>query len=625
MRARRRYSGDLRGGGNDPSGRRSVSLGGGADDDGCGDDDATKNVGDGGGGTAFLPSAAGASGDGDGGPTRRRRRAVVGSKGKKAVPAGVGGGLLLRLLRAARGGGSGRAAARVGRYYASMTSARRQQLLLRAVVASLCGSVLLWTMSGFGGGGGRQRQQQQQPPISGSRTKKHLDGTAGRRQSERDSRRKGGAAKDDDVYRHLPRLVYYGYQGDNAARLRAATIARNGSATTTAKGRRRRKIRYPIVDSGYWEYLAKSREFSKTKAESMYTDECEPQYRWQTSVYPTCNLVHEFADLTKLSYPSPPPFSPGRDREWGRLIANGFWRDVFILYEEVTDQYRVTKSLRYGHELTDRNYDRNRRDAMALERLTASHLVVNIFGYCSATGVFEYSDGGDIYAALLPSDDNDEKNEAKKKKLSSLEKLQIATQSAMGLAEVHNIDKEGQASIAHTDISPDQFILIDGLYRINDFNRARFISKNRTSGENCPYFVGKNPGKFRSPEEYKYDPQSEKIDVYSFGNIVYTLLMEETPFADVKSSKKVAQMVAQGKRPPVYSDVWNSTDPILQSLKEAMVRAPCTSPGCLPLVLAYSEPAVPYANSIFLFCCAPTYHRSCVTCTIPTNEPPHDK
>ena len=84
-------------------------------------------------------------------------------------------------------------------------------------------------------------------------------------------------------------------------------------------------------------------------------------------------------------------------------------------------------------------------------------------------------------------------------------------QAAMGVAAIHNVDKEGQASIAHTDISPGQFIRIDGKYKLNDFNRARLIrwspSKNRT----CGYFIGKNPGSNRSPEEYQYLEQTEKV------------------------------------------------------------------------------------------------------------------
>jgi hypothetical protein len=86
-----------------------------------------------------------------------------------------------------------------------------------------------------------------------------------------------------------------------------------------------------------------------------------------------------------------------------------------------------------------------------------------------------------------------------------------ATQAASGLADFHNIDKEGVASIAHTDISPSQFIQVNGIYKLNDFNRARFLRWNSKKNEPCGYLVEKNPGRNRSPEEYMHNSQSEKV------------------------------------------------------------------------------------------------------------------
>ena len=90
-----------------------------------------------------------------------------------------------------------------------------------------------------------------------------------------------------------------------------------------------------------------------------------------------------------------------------------------------------------------------------------------------------------------------------------------ATQAAIALAAVHNIDEEGYPTITHTDIAPAQFIKVNDTYKLNDFNRARFIAYryNNETGmdEMCPYQIGSNPGKNRSPEEYNYEPQTEKV------------------------------------------------------------------------------------------------------------------
>lgn len=170
---------------------------------------------------------------------------------------------------------------------------------------------------------------------------------------------------------------------------------------------------------------------------------------------------------------------------------------------------------------------------------------------------------------------------------------------------MHNIDQEGYPTIAHTDIAPAQFIKVNDIYKLNDFNRARFIAyrydEERQMDVMCPYQIGSNPGKNRSPEEYNYEPQTEKaciririgrrysnnygttfiyahvcscyfvqVDVYSLGNIFYMLLQGDWPFYDV-AQEMAMELVKNGTRPSVYMDVWFSTDPIDVALKEAMM------------------------------------------------------
>lgn len=81
----------------------------------------------------------------------------------------------------------------------------------------------------------------------------------------------------------------------------------------------------------------------------------------------------------------------------------------------------------------------------------------------------------------------------------------------MGVAAVHNFDQEGLASLAHTDISPSQFVKVNNRYKLNDFNRARYLTWNTTSHRLCTYRIQQNPGNNRSPEEYLYEEQTEKV------------------------------------------------------------------------------------------------------------------
>lgn len=141
---------------------------------------------------------------------------------------------------------------------------------------------------------------------------------------------------------------------------------------------------------------------------------------------------------------------------------------------------------------------------------------------------------------------------------------------ATAITDMHNVDMEGSPSIAHTDITPSQFLLTaEGKWKLTDFNRVRFLRKNITAESvPCSYIVGRNPGKFRSPEEYGHTRQSEKVDIFSMGNIFYSLLTEYWPFEGM-DEKEAQQLIMGGKRPPIDDDIRNSKN----SLDIAFIKA----------------------------------------------------
>jgi hypothetical protein len=319
-----------------------------------------------------------------------------------------------------------------------------------------------------------------------------------------------------------------------------------------------RYIKRPMANSDDLLRLKDSDEFEHGMADRFETSKCKAQYDWQKTSFVNCNTVHE-VDMVK-------PISLDMKIGEARHVGNGFWRDVWSIPEEITNQYRVLKTIRLEHEMTPRNFERHRRDAMAMERLSSSPLVVDIYAFCGNSGVFEFADGGDLSDTLWP------KQQAKRvtNSLSKKKKLRIATQITSALAAVHNFDREGRASVAHADISLNQFIKINGRFKLNDFNRARFLRWNLKHDRMCTFHVGNNPGKNRSPEEYRYEGQTEKIDVYSLGNLLYSLLQDEMPFHGIDDDE-TQELVKKGERPSVYADLWNSTDPVDQVLKQTMV------------------------------------------------------
>ena len=94
---------------------------------------------------------------------------------------------------------------------------------------------------------------------------------------------------------------------------------------------------------------------------------------------------------------------------------------------------------------------------------------------------------------------------------------------------------------------------------------------NGEDDEACPFHIGNNPGKFRAPEEYLYLGESEKIDVYSMGNIFYSLLTGRWPFENRKT-KEAQRLIKNNQRPPIDDAIRESDDPLDVAMLKAIER-----------------------------------------------------
>ena len=155
----------------------------------------------------------------------------------------------------------------------------------------------------------------------------------------------------------------------------------------------KRKVE-PMGDPAAQRNITKDDTITLDKVE---TDDCKLRFDWQKRSFPTCNLVHEMDTTTPWS-------SHGLIRQKHyRVVGNGYWRDVWLVNEDSPKERGIFKTMRYKHEYTPRNFDRMRRDAAAMERLTESPFIIDIYSFCGTTSVSEFGDGGDIEAALWPS------------------------------------------------------------------------------------------------------------------------------------------------------------------------------------------------------------------------------
>jgi Protein kinase domain len=314
---------------------------------------------------------------------------------------------------------------------------------------------------------------------------------------------------------------------------------------------------------------AGSEDYEDSRTDPFEHDSCLAPYMWMKASFPTCNTLHEL-DLSN---------SPFRINEIQvTLEGSGYWRDIWkIQYpSRFEPSPLILKTIRYLHDFEERNYDRHRRDAVATERLTWSTNIIHIYSFCANSAIYEFAPGGDIESALWYRE-NDKSNSS----WTSSERLIIAYQVASGIADAHNSERNGIPAIAHTDITTSQFVHVDGIYKLNDFNRCRFLTYDVQRHKNCDFRVGNNPGTFRSPEEYAYALESEKVDIYSMGNVFYSILTEVWPYDDENNDKAQAS-IQNGARPQIPFNILHSEDPMQKVLIHIIQRCWQQDPKARP-------------------------------------------
>jgi hypothetical protein len=90
-----------------------------------------------------------------------------------------------------------------------------------------------------------------------------------------------------------------------------------------------------------------------------------------------------------------------------------------------------------------------------MERLTRSPHVINVFGFCGHSVLTEFADGPRVGEL------------ADKSKRTALARLKFARDIAHGLADVHGIDGEGNATFVHLDVNLANVVSINGTLKLN--------------------------------------------------------------------------------------------------------------------------------------------------------------
>jgi len=304
---------------------------------------------------------------------------------------------------------------------------------------------------------------------------------------------------------------------------------------------------------------------------TLNSGECLPMKEWQDAYYPSCNEIHAL-DMKNLD-------GDVMGRKISLLGANGFWRNVWKVDATFNDEALskretlVLKTLKYSHNFEHAQYERDRIEAIAMDRLTASPHVVNIYGFCGRTVLNEFANGPGLGSL------------ADKSKKYRFRRLQIARDIASGLADVHGVDTSGgKSTIAHMDINPANVVVVDNNLKINDFNIAVMLKLNRTSSAQCGFPAQYPNPQWRSPEEAnKSQHLTEKIDVFSLGHIFFRTICGHEPWNKLEkggrpTEAEITQKVKTGKLPQIPEEIRLSKDPEIKTILFAMLACYTTDP-----------------------------------------------
>ena len=185
---------------------------------------------------------------------------------------------------------------------------------------------------------------------------------------------------------------------------------------------------------------------------------------------------------------------------WTTIIAsNGYYRNAWLL-DPPNDVEFVYKRLKQDFAMNYWDMHKIHKEAIIMERLSASPRIVGIYGYCSTTILAEAM-GSEVRRDIIPGTGRISQEELDqlddvypRNNFSSREKLDMSLEMAEAIADVHGF--EG-GDMLHGDIHPEQWLRAkDGRLVLNDFNNAEILDFAPSQGTYCKEY--RNYGGFVS-------------------------------------------------------------------------------------------------------------------------------
>nr|CAD1825405.1 unnamed protein product [Ananas comosus var. bracteatus] len=185
--------------------------------------------------------------------------------------------------------------------------------------------------------------------------------------------------------------------------------------------------------------------------------------------------------------------------------------------------------------------------------------IVRFIGACKKPMVWcivtEYAKGGSVRQFLM-------------RRQNGTVPLKVAVRQALdvahGMAYVHGL------GLIHRDLKSDNLLInADRSIKIADFGVARIeVQTEGMTPETGTY-------RWMAPEMIQHRPYNQKVDVYSFGIVLWELITGMLPFQNMTAVQAAFAVVNRGARPPIPNDC-------LPALSEIMTRCWDANPDARP-------------------------------------------
>lgn len=277
---------------------------------------------------------------------------------------------------------------------------------------------------------------------------------------------------------------------------------------------------------------------------------------WHRQNHPICNSFHELDRVDAFNENRLHHIGGGGYRTAYRANLGN---DNVVFKTMLLSSTHGAKPGSYG----EKDFEYMRIDALVPDIFTSSPYFVDIYGYCGVSHFSELMVHGTVgrwiqfnrYERTLDQYTKEELDDLANA-LKPAGKLEIALQMAEALAHMTNY---GLGSMVHSDLWISQYLLnvawekelpIDGriVVKLNDFNRAFFQLFDEELGDYCAIDRGCGVGEWHPPEFFKCDYINEKMDVWSLGLNIYSIVTGLDIHPQVPTEEMAADLIVQGAK-----------------------------------------------------------------------------